>query len=352
MAKPDVAVKNWLSNKKRFADFFNGIIFNGEQVVSPEDLTPMDSETDFIVKDKSDKRKDKSVQRYRDIIMNWKSDITLMILACEIQDKINYAMPVRNMLYDSLSYVEQMKEIWNNLSDEEKKNLSTEEFFSRFRKEDKLRPVITLVFYYGTNVWDGNNDIYDMFKLSSDKITTILMKYVTNYKINVIEPINIKDISTFKTDLQMIMGMLRCRHDKVKLIEYVNSNEEYFGAVDVETAYAIGAMVKSKRIMKIIENEKEEVCDMCKALDDLYKDGVAEGKVEGRQEGKQEGKQEGRLETNKENILDLLSDYGSVSQHLNEKINSQEEVEILKKWVKLSARVNSIEEFEDMMDRV
>ena len=111
-------------------------------------------------------------------------------------------------------------------------------------------------------------------------------------------------------------------------------------------------MVKSKRIMKIIENEKEEVCDMCKALDDLYKDGVAEGKVEGRQEGKQEGKQEGRLETNKENILDLLSDYGSVSQHLNEKINSQEEVEILKKWVKLSARVNSIEEFEDMMDRV
>ena len=92
--------------------------------------------------------------------------------------------------------------------------------------------------------------------------------------------------------------------------------------------------------MKIIENEKEEVCDMCKALDDLYKDGVVEGK------------QEGRLETNKENILDLLSDYGSVSQHLNEKINSQEDVEILKKWVKLSARVSSIEEFETMMDRV
>ena len=142
----------------------------------------------------------------------------------------------------------------------------------------------------------------------------------------------------------MIMGMLRCRHDKVKLLEYVNSNEQYFGVVDVETAYAIGAMVKSKRIMKIIENEKEEVCDMCKALDDLYKDGVEEGKAE--------GKQEGRLETNKENIIDLLSDYGSVSQHLNEKIYSQEDVEILKKWVKLSARVNSIEEFEDMMDRV
>ena len=293
MAKPDVAVKNWLSNKNRFADFFNGIIFNGEQVVSPEELTQMDSETDFIAKDKSDKHKDKSVQRYRDIIMNWKSDITLMILACEIQDKINYAMPVRNMLYDSLSYVEQMKEIWNNLSDDEKKKLSTEEFLSRFRKEDKLRPVITLVFYYGTDEWDGNNDLYDMFKLSSDKITTILMKYVTNYKINVIEPINIKDITTFKTDLQMIMGMLRCRHDKVKLIEYVNSNEKYFGAVDVETAYAIGAMVKSKRIMKIVENivenEKKEACDMCKALDDLAEESRREGKREGKSEGLRSG---------------------------------------------------------------
>ena len=138
----------------------------------------------------------------------------------------------------------------------------------------------------------------------------------------------------------MIMGMLRCRHDKVKLMEYVNSNEEYFGAVDVETAYAIGAMVKSKRIMKIVENEKEEGYDMCKALDDLYKDGVAEGKAEG------------KLESNRENILDILSDYGLVSETLNEKVNAQEDVEILRKWVKLSARVSSIEEFEDMMDRV
>ncbi len=40
-----------------------------------------------------------------------------------------------------------------------------------------------------------------------------------------------------KTDLQIIMGMLRCRNDKTKLVKYVNDNEEYFGAADVETAY-------------------------------------------------------------------------------------------------------------------
>ena len=33
MAKRDIALKTWLKNKERFADFFNGALFNGEQIV-------------------------------------------------------------------------------------------------------------------------------------------------------------------------------------------------------------------------------------------------------------------------------------------------------------------------------
>ncbi len=58
-------------------------------MISSEELTPMDLEISFIVNDKSNNYKHKSVQRYRDISMSWKSDITLMILACEVQDKNN-----------------------------------------------------------------------------------------------------------------------------------------------------------------------------------------------------------------------------------------------------------------------
>ena len=32
MGKGNAAVKQWMSNKARFADLFNGIIFRGEQV--------------------------------------------------------------------------------------------------------------------------------------------------------------------------------------------------------------------------------------------------------------------------------------------------------------------------------
>ena len=117
--------------------------------------------------------------------------------------------------------------------------------------------------------------------------------------------------------------------------------------MDIETAYAMEAMLKSSKIVKCKDN-KTEVCDMCKALEDLYNDGVAEG----RQEGKLEGKLEGGLETNRENILEFLSDYGIIPETLVEKINLQKDVQVLKKWVKLSARVSSTEEFVNMMDSV
>ena len=72
-------------------------------------------------------------------------------------------MPVRKMLYDALSYTDQMRNIWQNLSDDApEKHVGSDEFFSRFRKTDKLYPVITIVFYYGDQ-WDGNLDLYDMF---------------------------------------------------------------------------------------------------------------------------------------------------------------------------------------------
>ena len=67
MGKGNAAVKQWLGNPRRFADLFNGIVFQGKQVILPEDLHPATGETDILVSDKN--KKAKEVQRYRDIIM-------------------------------------------------------------------------------------------------------------------------------------------------------------------------------------------------------------------------------------------------------------------------------------------
>ena len=34
MGKADAAVRNWLSDKRRFADLFNGVIFSGREARS------------------------------------------------------------------------------------------------------------------------------------------------------------------------------------------------------------------------------------------------------------------------------------------------------------------------------
>ena len=149
-------------------------------------------------------------------------------------------------------------------------------------------------------------------------------------------------LSSFKTDLQMIMGMLRYRQDKAKMLEYVNKHEEFFDSVDLETAYAIEAMLKSGKIIKLNDNIETEGCNMCKALDDLYNDGIAKGKAIGLSKGE--------TKNSRETILDFLSEYGKVNDNLTEKLNAENDINVLKKWIKLSARVSSIEEFESLIN--
>ena len=56
--------------------------------------------------------------------------------------------------------------------------------------------------------------------------------------------------------------------------------------------------------------------------------------------------EEGLADGFAENILDLLSDYGSIPEELKHKILAQSDIDVLKKWSKLAARSTSIEEFE------
>ena len=174
MGEADVSLKQWFRNKKRFADMFNAVIFDGEQVVKPEELVELNSESDIIIsmqdelsttEEKSANRhKDKVVQRYHDLVMRWRDEVDLgIILTLENQDVVSYAMPVREMMYDSLAYADQMRNIWNELKEEEKRGLETSEFFSRFRREDRICPVLSIVFYYGMEEWDGPRELYDMF---------------------------------------------------------------------------------------------------------------------------------------------------------------------------------------------
>ena len=188
MGKADVNVNIWLSEKKRFANLFNGVIYGGRQVILPEDLEEVNPVSSVSVKNRTGKTK--NMKKYRDIIMKWRNQATFVLLANESQDMVHYAMPHKVMLYDGMDYETQIRNNWKNFNDRRKQNkktgqplehLTAGEYLSRFRKKDRLIPIISLVFYYGSEPWDGPVDLYDMFRLEGTKEEKeILEKYLPN----------------------------------------------------------------------------------------------------------------------------------------------------------------------------
>lgn len=263
MAETDVAMKVWLKNKERFADFFNGIVFDGEQVIKSEELEDVDSEADIIVTDKAENTR--PLQRHRDIVMRWNGELSLAILAIENQTDINHEMPVRVMLYDALAYDQQIK---NRVK--------------TFGKYDTLYPVISIVFYYGSSPWDSNKDLYDMFKvISGHKLRDKLLRYTPNYKINLVEVVDFEAAEKFRTDLHMALGMLKCGENQYKMAEYINENSVFFKSVKKDTIDAITAMLRIDKIKEYIPNLKEgESGDMCKAFNDMMDSAKEEGRAE------------------------------------------------------------------------
>lgn len=64
-----------------------------------------------------------------------------------------------------------------------------------------------------------------------------------------------------------------------------------------------------------------------------------------RAEGREEGREEGRAEGISESVLVLLEDIGAVSGELRERIMMEHDKALLRKWLKLAAKSESLEEF-------
>ena len=70
-----------------------------------------------------------------------------------------------------------------------------------------------------------------------------------------------------------------------------------------------------------------------------------EGRLAGKAEGIIEGRIEGKIEGKIEDILELLNDIGTVPDDLKQTIEAETDVNTLSTWLKLAAKVESIEEF-------
>ena len=50
--KPDTVLKNYWSDNEQFADLFNAVLFDGRQVILPEELEDVDTEESTVLEHK------------------------------------------------------------------------------------------------------------------------------------------------------------------------------------------------------------------------------------------------------------------------------------------------------------
>ena len=293
MGKYDTCMKEFLQNKDRFADLFNGCCFQGRQIIRAEDLR--EASENYVITDKRlpGKTRQKDTEIIREVKMVLGSGMVLQVLAVENQSYIDYAMPVRCMGYDAAEYRRQLKErkqerrlLMNSANRPKNPAVSMDETLSGILSSDRLHPVYTLCLYSGTEPWDGPRKLSDM--MAFDPQNKNLQSLFEEYHLHLF-CINEQHVfDAFRSDLKPLFQAINCRNNKKKMIElmkdetYSHLNEDTWDAIAVMTDNA--PMLQKKDLYKT-ENQKEEF-NMCQALQELMQDERNEGRIEGRNEGK------------------------------------------------------------------
>lgn len=262
MGRKDTVTKSYMSKKKYFADAFNFFLFDGKGIIREENLQKLDPTEMGIIFAEEDKE---ITQKIRDVlkecVIMQDDKCSYLVLGIENQSDIHYAMPVKNLIYDALNYGQQVS------ARTKEGKLKHAEFLSGFRKNDKLKPVITLTIYWGADEWDAPRSLKEML----EEVDESLLYFVNDYKLNLIVPKEINDFSRFVTDFGKAMKYIASSQDKQKMQE--TAHNERFRFVDIDTVNLLNVCTGAN----ISVPEGKEQVDMCKALEDIKQEGISRG---------------------------------------------------------------------------
>lgn len=273
--KPDIILKTYWNNNEQFADFFNAVLYGGREVIRAQELKERDTESSVVLQVDDEGNGFEAARDLFKVVMCSPS-VEYVLLGIENQEVIHYAMPLRDLEYNTYSYHKQYERIKEKYP--EKKGLAGAEFLSHMKKTDKFIPVITVVIYYGEEPWNGARSLHEMLDLPEE-----LKPFVNDYKMNFVEAGN-TDLVFHNKNNRDLFNLLKLVNDnnkqsRVKREEvnaYINKNH-----IDKTVANVIG----STSGLKIELNESEGESVMKTLFRDIKKEGEIEGEIRGKAKG-------------------------------------------------------------------
>lgn len=275
MGKKNIVWNDYISQNERFADFFNGVLFQGKQIVLPENLTELNTKL---------WRKQQGRNSYheyiRDVVKLWEYKEKKYILGLEPEELPHYALPVKYLNYESLEYDRQYKEI---LKEHRKKcDLLPDEYLSGFAASDRLIPIVTLGVYLGEKTWSGFTRLSEMIGIEEIpfEIRGQIVSCCNEFHSNLLNIHALETSDIFRTDLREVFGFLKRQGDKEKLVRYVEENDTFRHLK--EDAFEVLCTYSEAQKLAIRKEEcwTERGINMCTAIRELMEDAREEGRIE------------------------------------------------------------------------
>lgn len=241
----------------------------------------------------------------------------------ELQSYVDYTMIFRILVYVVNTLVKHFLDTGKN---------------ERECAEFRLPAMVPIVFYNGQDRWTAARSMKD-YQHSGN----VFGNYILNLEYYLVDLSELQEEYILSTNT-VLDNIMYCDRYRKKL--------ELAGAI--RTAYG--------RIRKLGLQEREEfrnwvkyillsVCDMKEAVAEEILSWAGNGEDEMAFKYNivrvfEEERAEVRAEAKVEDILDLLEDINTVPDELRERIMAQKDLDILRKWHRLAARAETVEEFE------
>lgn len=251
MAEKDILEKVLADYNDVFADIVNVLLFDGRQVVNPDDLE--------TVKDRSQYKADGRVhEQERDVAKRLKDGkATIALLGFEHQTAAERYMPIRQIGYDAQSYRAQLLK----------------------RGSEHLHPVITMVLYFGTERWPFSQHLTDHLVIPER-----FRAYVSDYEMKNLFEISYltpEQVSLFKSDFRYVADYFvqkRMTHD-------YHPSSDVVQHVD-ETLKLMSVLTGDRRFEEVVSDLPQgKGVNMCEILDRVENRGIERGLAQGKLEG-------------------------------------------------------------------
>ena len=261
MGAKDKAEKSLFAYNDVFSDIINGLFFDGDKVVKPEELTDVTPGSVFRG-DAGELR-----EQERDILKRWsKGNVDFALIGIENQTVPDKFMPARIMSYDGASYKSQLLEGGN-----------------------LLVPVVTVVLNLGEAAWSYPTNLKGII----DNIPPRLDKYVSDYRANIINVTDLtwSELEKFTSDFKIIAGYLRDAKTNENNVRKSNKNINHIDGV----LKVLSALTDSDTIRGLMENYKTKEGHIMRDLFlEAKNEGFDEGKIIGFEDGKTVGFADGK----------------------------------------------------------